>query len=114
MIPESSISYVGPPELQNGHIVGFQRRGDRAAVRIRGVDGRDVTIQFTGVADLAAVRPEGMLLHGIAELRPADAGQPTGLRHFVFANEEEWDDACLEIAARDFWVVDADPREPMD
>jgi hypothetical protein len=114
VIPESSISYVGPPELQNGHVVAFQRRGDRAAVRIRGVDGREVTIEFTGVADLAAVRPEGMLLHGIAELRPADAGQATALRHFVFANEEEWDDACLEIAARDFWVVHADLGEPMD
>jgi hypothetical protein len=114
MIPESSISYVGPPELQNGHIVGFQRRGDRAAVQIRGADGREVTIEFAGVADVAAVRPEGMLLHGIAELRPAEGGQPAGVRHFVFANEEEWDDAYLEIAARDFWVVHADVGEPMD
>lgn len=114
MIPESSISYVGPPELQNGHIVGFQRNGDRATVHIRGADGRQVTIQFAGVADLAAVRPEGMLLHGIAELRPAELGQPGALRHFVFANEEEWDDAYLEIAARDFWVVHTELPDPMD
>lgn len=111
MSPESAISYVGPPELQNGHIVDFQRNGDRATVRIRGVDGRHVTIQFAGVADLLAVHPEGMLLHGIAELRPAGRG---GLRHFVFANEEEWDDACLELAARDFWVVQSEVGEPMD
>ena len=114
MIPESSISYVGPPELQNGHIVAFQRSGDRATVRIRGVDGRHVTIQFAGVADLAAVRPEGMLLHGIAELRPADLGQHGALRHFIFANEEEWDDACLEIAAREFWVQPAELPEAVD
>ena len=114
MIPESSITYVGPPEVQNGHIVAFQRNGDRATVRIRGVDGRHVTIQFAGVADLAAVRPEGMLLHGIAELRPADLGQPDTLRHFVFANEEEWDDACLEIAAREFWILHTERPDPMD
>jgi hypothetical protein len=114
MMPESSITYVGPRELQNGHIVAFQRNGDRATVRVRGVDGRDVMIQFAGVADVAVLRPEGMLLHGIAELRPADVAQPNALRHFVFANEEEWDDACLEIAARDFWVVHTEPPEPMD
>src|SRR5918992_3582196 len=108
MIPESSITYVGPPELQNGHIIGFERSGDRATVRVRGVDGGQVTMQFVGVADLAVVHPEGMLLHGVAELRPADLGRSDTLRHFVFANEEEWDDACLEIAAREFWVVRAE------
>jgi hypothetical protein len=102
---ESSITYVGPPELRNGHIVAFERTGDRATVRVRGVDGRDVTLQFAGVADLAAVHPEGMLLHGVAELRPAGLGQPEALRRFVFANEEEWDDAFLEIAAREFSVL---------
>jgi len=114
MIPESSITYVGPPELQNGHIVAFERSGDRATVRVRGADGSHVTMQFAGVADLAVVHPEGMLLHGVAELRPADLGQSDPLRHFVFANEEEWDDACLEIAAREFWVVRAERPEPMD
>jgi hypothetical protein len=114
VIPESSITYVGPPELQHGHIVSFERRGDRATVRVRGADGRDVTLQFDGVADLAVVHPEGMLLHGVAELRPAELGQPDALRHFVFANEEEWDDACLEIAAREFWLVRSERPDPMD
>jgi hypothetical protein len=114
MIPESSVTYVGPPELHNGHIVAFERRGDRAAVRVRGVDGRDVTLQFAGVTDLAAVHPEGMLLHGVAELRPVDLGQPEALRRFVFANEEEWDDASLEIAAREFWVMPAERPDPVD
>jgi hypothetical protein len=114
LMSESSITYVGPPELHNGHIVAFERRGDGATVRVRGADGRDVTLQFTGVVDFAAVRPEGMLLHGVAELRPAGVGQSDALRHFVFANEEEWDDACLEIAARDFWVMHAERPDPMD
>jgi hypothetical protein len=114
MIPESSITYVGPPELQNGHIVAFERSGDRATVRVRGADGSHVTMQFAGVADLAVVHPEGMLLHGVAELRPADLGQSDPLRHFVFANEEEWDDAYLEIAAEEFWVHSAERQEPLD
>jgi hypothetical protein len=111
---ESSISYVGPPELQNGHILAFERRGDRATVRVRCVDGRDVTLQFAGVADLAAIRPEGMLLHGVAELRSRNVEVPNALRTFVFANEEEWDDAYLEIAAREFWVTSGERPEPID
>jgi hypothetical protein len=113
MVSMSSITYVGPPELHNGHIIAFERRGDSATVRVRGADGRDVKLQFAGVADLAAVHPEGMLLHGLAELRPADLGQDDTLRHFVFANEEEWDDAYLEIAAREFWVVGAERPDPV-
>jgi hypothetical protein len=36
------------------------------------------------------------------------------VRQFMFANWEEWDDAGLEIAARDFRVVPADaaPAHP--
>jgi hypothetical protein len=66
------------------------------------------------VTDFAAIRPEGMLLHGLAELRPADVAQHDSLRHFVFANEEEWDDAFLEIAAREFWVQLPERSEPVD
>ena len=55
-----------------------------------------------------------MLLHGLAELRPAELGQHDTLRHFVFANEEEWDDAFLEIAAREFWVRLAERPEALD
>jgi hypothetical protein len=113
-MPESSISYVGPPELQNGHILAFERRGDRATVRVRGADGKDVTLQFAGVADLAAIRPEGMLLHGVAELHRGGGERPDALRTFVFANEEEWDDAYLEIAARQFWVVPTARPEAVD
>lgn len=114
MIPESSIRYVGPPELHCGHVIGVERAGDRATVRVRDADGRQVALQFGGVADFAAMRPEGMLLHGLAELRPADVGEHDTLRHFVFANEEEWDDSFLEIAAREFWVQFAERPEAID
>jgi hypothetical protein len=114
MTPEGSITYVGPPELQNGHIVAFERRGDGATVRVRATDGREVTLHFAGVADSTAVRPEGMLLHGVAELRPAERGESAAIRHFIFANEEEWDDASLEIAAREFWVRTAERPEAVD
>lgn len=111
---ESSVNYVGPPELHCGHVIAVERAGDRATVRVRDADGRQVALEFGGVADLASVRPEGMLLHGVAELRQSELAHPDALRHFVFANEEEWDDACLEIAAREFWVGLAERPEPMD
>jgi hypothetical protein len=114
VIPESSIRYVGPPELHCGHVIGVERAGDRATVRVRDADGRHVVLEFGGVADFAAMRPEGMLLHGLAELRPADVGEHDTLRHFVFANEEEWDDAFLEIAAREFRVQATDHPEAID
>ncbi|MFN2565305.1 MAG: hypothetical protein ABR499_09895 [Gemmatimonadaceae bacterium] len=113
-MPESSIRYVGPPELHCGHVVAVQRVGDRATVQVRDAEGRRVSLEFGGVVDFAATRPEGMLLHGLAELRPAELGQHDSLRHFVFANEEEWDDAFLEIAAREFWVRLAERPDPMD
>ncbi len=111
---EGSINYVGPPELHCAHVVGIDRAGDRATVRVVDADGRQVALEFGGVADIAAVRPEGMLLHGLAELRPGELDRRDALRHFVFANEEEWDDASLEIAAREFWVRMADRPEALD
>ena len=114
MIPEHSIRYVGPPELHCGHVIGVNRAGDRATVRVRDADGRDVALEFGGVVDFAATRPDGMLLHGLAELRPAELGRHDTLRHFVFANEEEWDDAFLEIAAREFWVQMVERPEAVD
>jgi hypothetical protein len=113
-MPESSIRYVGPPELHCGHVIGVERAGDRATVRVRDAEGRQVELQFGGVTDFAAMRPEGMLLHGLAELRPVDVGAQDTLRHFVFANEEEWDDAFLEIAAREFWVRLPERPEAVD
>ena len=114
MIPENSIRYVGPPELHCGHVIGVQRSGDRATVRVRDADGRQMCLEFAGVADFDAVRPEGMLLHGLAELGPAEPGRRDALRRFVFANEEEWDDAFLEIAAREFWFRPAERPEALD
>src|SRR5919199_6968988 len=104
-MPEGSITYVGPAELRSGHVLAVEYTGDRATVRVRGADGRDVALKFRGVADFSAVRPEGMLLHGLAELRPAEATEEDTVRRFIFANEEEWDDASLEIAAQEFWVT---------
>jgi hypothetical protein len=101
---EVPIHYVGPAELHDGHLVAVERDGDRALVRVKGSDGRPLVLEFYGVADVTAVRPEGMLLYGLAELRPEGP-----LRHFVFANWEEWDDAGLEISARDFRVAPPQP-----
>jgi hypothetical protein len=105
----SQIAYVGPPELRDAHIVAVERAGDRARVRVRGVDGRSLALEFIGVTGIFAAHPEGMLVHGLAELR-GDADAP--MRQFIFANSEEWDDAGLEIAADDFWVLKDGKERP--
>src|SRR3712207_4168509 len=99
-MPEGNIAYVGPPELHDGRLLAVERAGDRATVRVRGADGRELALEFTGVTALSAVRPEGILLYGLAELPGEGAA-----RQFFFANWEEWDDAGLEITARDFRVL---------
>jgi hypothetical protein len=101
-MPDRHLEYVGPPELHDGHVLGIDRAGDHATVRVRAADGREIALEFTGVTDVSAARPEGMLLYGLAELRP---GLGTAERQFIFANWEEWDNAGLEITAADFHVV---------
>jgi hypothetical protein len=104
---ETHIAYVGPSELHDGHVLRVDRADDRATVHVRGADGREIALEFTGVTALSATRPEGMLLHGLAELRGADTR-----RRFFFANCEEWDDAGVEITAADFRVLPDAPVEP--
>ena len=102
---QTRIVYVGPPELHDAHVVAATREGDRATVRVRAADGRPVDLEFTGVTEFSAVRPEGMLLFGLAEFR---TGSPT--RQFFFANEEEWDDAGVTVTARDFRVISSEQQ----
>lgn len=106
---QHAVRYVGPETLHDGHLVSVERNGDTATVRVRTHEGATLALEFSGVQALTAVRPEGMLLYGLAEL---EADGP--VRQFMFANWEEWDDAGLEIAARDFRVVPADatPAHP--
>ena len=106
---QHAVRYVGPETLHDGHLVSVERSGDMATVRVRTHEGTTLALEFSGVQALTAVRPEGMLLYGLAEL---EAEGP--VRQFMFANWEEWDDAGLEIAARDFRVVPADaaPAHP--
>lgn len=110
---QTHIAYVGPPELHDGHILAVERTGDRARVDVRAHDGRPITLEFTGVTHMSAVRPEGMLLYGLAEMRTdaEGSGRQGSSRQFLFANWEEWDDAGLEIAARDFRVLPDAPKQ---
>jgi hypothetical protein len=105
---ECHVEYVGPPELHDGHLLHVSRAGDRATVVVRSPHGREIALEFTGVSALSAARPEGMLLSGLAELRTAS---PAAGRQFVFANWEEWDDAGLEITARDFHILPPGPSD---
>ncbi len=99
---ERAVRYVGPEGLHDGHVVSVKRSGDTATVLVRTHAGETLALEFSGVQALTAVRPDGMLLYGLAEFETQGP-----LRQFMFANWEEWDDAGLEIAARDFRVVPA-------
>ena len=106
---QRAVRYVGPEGLHDGHLVSVERSGDTATVIVRTYEGETLRLEFSGVQTVTAVRPEGMLLYGLAEI---DADGP--LRQFMFANWEAWDNAGLKIAARDFRVVPADdtPAHP--
>ena len=107
---QRAVRYVGPDVLHDGHLVSVEQSGDTATVRVRTHGGETLALEFSGVQSLTAVRPEGMLLYGLAELETEGEG---ALHQFMFANWEEWDNAGLEISARDFRVLPAEaPTRP--
>jgi len=97
---DRAIRYVGPEALHDGHVLSVERRGETATVRVVAPGGETFVLEFSGVQSLTAIHPEGMLLYGLAEVDTEGDS-----RQFMFANWEEWDDAGLEITARDFRVV---------
>jgi hypothetical protein len=93
------ISYIGPPELHDSHILGLEQTGSVVRVLIQDYNRDLFTLQFSGVSELSAVDAEGMVLYALAEVK---ATAPR--RKFVFANWDEDSDARLEITAEDFCV----------
>jgi hypothetical protein len=96
------LAYVGDPDLHDGSILEVVTSGEEVSVLVRGHSGRLFRVRFPGSEALRSKRPEGMLLHGLAETKTDSA-----LRHFVFVNWHENDDAALELSARDFVVEPA-------
>ena len=99
------LSYRGDPGLHDGRVVTVEHDGEVARV-IVGADagrGQRLEVRFRGVESLHQHRSEGMLLYALAEMQAAPP-----LRRFVFVNEdEEGDDARLEVLALDFDCIAA-------
>lgn len=95
------VAYVGPPDIHDATVLRLTQKDDVATVYLRSSEGRPFTLEFSGITNIHAIRPEGMLLYALAEMR---AESP--LRRFVFANWDEEDKATLEIIAKDWCVVE--------
>ena len=89
-----SVRHLGPADFHDGSIESVDRSADRVRVTVRGESGQRYSVTFSGVTELQAVRPEGMLLYALSEL-PAQGA----VRRFSFTNWEDEDDARLEISA---------------
>jgi len=90
------VGYVGPRDLHDAKLVRLEHDGDRLRVHCASSDDRAITMEFTGVATVNAVRSQGTLLYGLAEFT-----SDSPMRRFVFANWDEDDDATLEVLARE-------------
>ena len=62
------VGYVGPPQLHDGRILRFSHWGSVASVLVEGDDGRQFTLEFEGVEQVEADRPEGMVLYALSEM----------------------------------------------
>src|SRR5439155_7959653 len=90
-------AYVGPADLHDGQVLGLTRKGETATVIVQPYTGRRFALEFSGVAAVRAVEPEGMMLYALTETTA-----PPPLRRFVFANWDDEDPRRLEIVAREF------------
>ncbi len=95
------IAYIGDPDIHDGHIINVEQRGQEARIRIEGGNGRHLTFEFHGVTWTKLHRAEGMMLYGLAEFQG-----DVPVRHFVFVNWDEEDEAFLEIEAEEFSIIE--------
>lgn len=96
------LRFVGDPAVHDAEVEAVRHEGDHASVTVRGPSGRRLIIEFLGVTHFHADNPEGMLLYSLSEMEA-----PAPLRHFVFTNWDDEDNASLEVVAREFssvWV----------
>ena len=104
MIESNFLAYVGPPDLHDGQIIEVVQNGDTVSVLVQAYTGRRFAIEFSGVAEVRAVEPEGMWLYSLTEMT-----YPPPLRRFVFVNHEDEHASALELLARQFRLSDVVP-----
>jgi hypothetical protein len=89
--------YVGPADLHDAVVAAIGHNDDKLRVDVRTDQGRLLVLEFSGVTDVHAVRPVGMMLYALAEWK----AEPP-LRRFVFANWDDDDDATMVIVAQGY------------
>jgi hypothetical protein len=94
------VQSVGRSDIHDGTIVAFEDRGEQARVTIKSYEGRQFSLEFSGVAAIDAHRPIDVLLYALSEL---EASPP--LHRFAFVLWDEECDARLTIDATGFKVV---------
>jgi hypothetical protein len=94
MSESNLVPYVGDPDFHDGSIMSIEPEGEAVRVRLRGASGKIFPVESTGVREVRAKRPEGMLLYALCEL----ASEMT-TRRFVFANWDRESTATLQIDA---------------
>ena len=68
-MPDSSfVGYVGDPDFHDGSIVSVDERDGTVRVRVRSASGKLFVVDFSGVAEVRAVDPEGMMLYALSEM----------------------------------------------
>jgi hypothetical protein len=95
------VSYVGVADFHDCSILEIEQHDDAVRVRVRGANGKVFVVDFSGVREVRANRPEGMLLYALSEL----TGEPP-LRRFAFVNWDDDDEAHLELDAEAIIVRD--------
>lgn len=96
MNEEIFIGYIGDYRVYDSSIKEVKSYKDSIEVSLISYEGENVFIKFTGVKSITLNRPEGMILYSISEMKEQEP-----YRRFAFVNEDEEDDAFLEIIALD-------------
>src|SRR5690606_8615052 len=94
MHADAFVRYAGPFQLHDGRIVSVVRAGDSLTVTVQGLDGKPFDLVFRGVAEVKALRPEGMMIYSLTELEA-----PAPFRRFAFTNWDEEAPELLEVTA---------------
>ena len=88
------VAYVGPSSLHDGQVREVVQSEDKVTVHVEGGTGQHIRLMFSGVSELKAIEPVGMVLYALCEM---SAELP--MRRFVFSNWSEDDPARLEVVA---------------
>jgi len=93
---ETFRGHVGPAKIHDATVLRVERTREAVTVRLRSCAGDPFALVFPGAFEVRALRPEGMLLYALAELR---TDRP---RLYAFQNADDEAEEFLEVRATGF------------